>query len=69
MCAMKVSLDPYLTSGLNLTGLIYMPTPYPYCSDAQVADTSYACVSAPAGSQILTRQDNMCRAQLTVTNG
>jgi uncharacterized repeat protein (TIGR01451 family) len=69
MCAVKLSLDPYLTSGVNLSGLIYMPTPYPYCSDAQMADTTYACVAAPAGVQILTRVDNMCRAQLTVSNG
>ncbi len=68
MCAMKLSLDPYLTSGVNLSGLIYMPTPYPYCTDAQITDTSYACIAAAAGSQILTRVDNMCKAQLVVTS-
>jgi uncharacterized repeat protein (TIGR01451 family) len=67
-CAVKSTLDPYLTTGINLSGLIYMPTPYPYCTDVQVADTSYACVAAPAGSQILTRVDNVCRAQLEVTS-
>jgi hypothetical protein len=69
ICAVKSVLDPYITSSINLTQLMYMPTPYPYCNDAQVIDPSYACISTPAGSQILTRQDNMCVAQLIVNNG
>jgi uncharacterized repeat protein (TIGR01451 family) len=67
-CAVKTALDPIIVSQVNLSGLIYMPTPYPYCTSTQLADTTYQCVDAPAGSQILTRVDNMCTAQLTVNS-
>jgi hypothetical protein len=69
MCAVKSALDPFVSTSLNLSSLIYMPTPYPYCTAEQIASISYQCVDAPAGSQIVTRQDGMCRAQVTVTAG
>jgi uncharacterized repeat protein (TIGR01451 family) len=68
LCAVKTALDPFASTSLNLSGLIYMPTPYPYCTTEQIASTSYQCVAAPVGSQIATRQDGLCRAQLSVTS-
>lgn len=69
VCAVKSALDPFVSPELNLSALISIPTPYPYCTTAQIADTNYQCVDAPVGSQIVTRDDMACMKQLTVSSG
>gem|GEM_PF-2728561 len=66
ICAVKSALDPIVSSGLVLSGLVLMPTPYPYCTAAQLSDTAYSCIDAPAGAQVVTKQDGACLATVTV---
>lgn len=56
VCAVKPALDPLANSGLVLSDLVMIPTPYPYCTTSQLTDPAYSCIDAPAGAQIVTRQ-------------
>lgn len=58
-----------MSKDLDLTRLVLMPTPVPYCTSAQEASTNYESVPSPAGSQLLTKEDKMCQAPLNVVVG
>lgn len=60
-CAVKSNTAALINNPVpNINKVTLFPAPVVYCSDAQVADSSWSCAALTMDDYLLTRKDTSC---------